>query len=168
MNDTGYIRKIDELGRIVIPKEVRKKLRINDGENLIISANEKNINLSKYSYIENNHKFIESIGDKTSFLTGFNITIVDNERIIYSNSDFNKTSISQTIKNHITNRNSTILTNLDINETEKISGHIHIEPIIANSLSMGLVVVYAKSDSNFLGTISKLLASIISIHIDES
>ena len=36
MKDTGVIRKIDELGRIVIPKEIRRSLGIRDGENLEI------------------------------------------------------------------------------------------------------------------------------------
>ena len=36
MKATGVIRRIDELGRIVIPKEIRKNLRIKEGENLEI------------------------------------------------------------------------------------------------------------------------------------
>ena len=34
MKATGIIRRIDELGRIVIPKEIRKTLRIKEGESL--------------------------------------------------------------------------------------------------------------------------------------
>ena len=34
MKSTGIIRRIDELGRILIPKEIRKNLRIKEGENL--------------------------------------------------------------------------------------------------------------------------------------
>ena len=36
MKATGVVRRIDELGRIVIPKEIRKNLRIRDGENIEI------------------------------------------------------------------------------------------------------------------------------------
>ena len=35
--DTGVVRKIDELGRIVIPKEIRKNLNIRNGEDVSIS-----------------------------------------------------------------------------------------------------------------------------------
>ena len=35
MKTTGVIRRIDELGRIVIPKEIRKSLRIKNGESLV-------------------------------------------------------------------------------------------------------------------------------------
>ena len=50
---TGIIRRIDELGRIVIPKEIRKSLRIKNGDNLEILIDGENIILKKYSQIEN-------------------------------------------------------------------------------------------------------------------
>ena len=48
MKSTGIIRRIDELGRIVIPKEIRKNLRIKEGENLEIYIENDNIILKKY------------------------------------------------------------------------------------------------------------------------
>ena len=42
MKDTGIVRRIDELGRIVIPKEIRKNLRINTGDNVEIYMDENN------------------------------------------------------------------------------------------------------------------------------
>ena len=53
MSTTGIIRRIDELGRIVIPKEIRKNLRIKNGDNLEILVDGENITLKKYSQIEN-------------------------------------------------------------------------------------------------------------------
>ena len=53
MSTTGIIRRIDELGRIVIPKEIRKSLRIKNGDNLEILVDGENITLKKYSQIEN-------------------------------------------------------------------------------------------------------------------
>ena len=52
MKATGVVRRIDELGRIVIPKEIRKTLRIKEGENLEIFMDEsENIILKKYSFL---------------------------------------------------------------------------------------------------------------------
>ena len=52
MSTTGIIRRIDELGRIDIPKEIRKNLRIKNGDNLEILVDGENITLRKYSQIE--------------------------------------------------------------------------------------------------------------------
>ena len=49
MKATGVVRRIDELGRIVIPKEIRKNLRIRDGESIeIYTDNLNQIILKKY------------------------------------------------------------------------------------------------------------------------
>ena len=52
MNTTGIVRRIDDLGRIVIPKEIRKTLRIKDGDPLEINISNENIILKKYSTLE--------------------------------------------------------------------------------------------------------------------
>lgn len=39
MKTTGMVRRIDELGRVVIPKEIRKTMRIKEGEEMEISVN---------------------------------------------------------------------------------------------------------------------------------
>lgn len=49
MKETGVIRRIDELGRIVIPKEIRKRLRVGPGDMLDIYTEDKQIILSKYT-----------------------------------------------------------------------------------------------------------------------
>ena len=48
MKTTGIVRRIDELGRIVIPKEMRKNLRIKTGDNLEIMVNDDTIVLKKF------------------------------------------------------------------------------------------------------------------------
>ena len=52
MKTTGVIRRIDELGRIVIPKEIRKSLRIKNGESLEVYLDGDSIILKKFSQIE--------------------------------------------------------------------------------------------------------------------
>ena len=43
MRATGIVRRIDELGRVVIPKEIRRTLRIREGDPLLISGNQMDI-----------------------------------------------------------------------------------------------------------------------------
>lgn len=48
MRSIGIVRKVDDLGRIVIPKELRRSLNIVEGEPLEILADEKGLYLRKY------------------------------------------------------------------------------------------------------------------------
>ena len=49
MKDSGITRRIDDLGRIVVPKELRNNLGIRDGEPLLISTQDDTIIINKYS-----------------------------------------------------------------------------------------------------------------------
>ena len=60
MKTTGIIRRIDELGRIVIPKEIRKTLRIKTSESLEIFIENDDIILKKYSPMES----LETVAEK--------------------------------------------------------------------------------------------------------
>lgn len=51
MKSTGVLRRIDDLGRIVIPKEIRKHLKIKNGESLEIFIHDDTVVLKKYSYM---------------------------------------------------------------------------------------------------------------------
>jgi len=47
---TGIVRRVDELGRVVIPKEIRRTLRIREGDPLEISVDSKNVTISIKKY----------------------------------------------------------------------------------------------------------------------
>lgn len=51
MKATGIIRRIDDLGRVVIPKEIRKTMMIQEGDPLEIFTEDNNIIFSKYNEI---------------------------------------------------------------------------------------------------------------------
>ena len=51
MKSTGIVRRIDELGRIVIPKEIRKNLKIREGDTLEIYVEKSSIILRKFSHL---------------------------------------------------------------------------------------------------------------------
>ena len=66
MKSTGITRKIDELGRVVIPKEIRRNLGIRDGESLEIYTDEDSIILNKHSQIEKYEDLGLKLGDLIS------------------------------------------------------------------------------------------------------
>ncbi len=76
MKDTGIVRRIDELGRVVIPKEIRKTLRIKEGDPIEIYTDKDELILRKYSplvtlssYGENMLKSLNVATDKICVLT---------------------------------------------------------------------------------------------------
>lgn len=83
--NNSYVRKIDELGRVVIPKEVRNKLNIQDNENIIIYSDNKSINITKYSYLEENNNFIINVCDSLADIYKIEVDIFDRDKIIFSN-----------------------------------------------------------------------------------
>lgn len=85
VNSNNYIRKIDELGRIVIPKEVRTKLKIQDNESILISLNDDKINISKYSYLNNYNKFINELCNQLVEIYKLQIIISDRDKVLFSN-----------------------------------------------------------------------------------
>ena len=84
MSGFGIVRKVDELGRIVIPKEIRKILDIKTGSSLEISIHEeKQLVLEKFSEIDNVFKNAGLFLD--SFFSMFQIPILlcDENKVVY-------------------------------------------------------------------------------------
>lgn len=83
MKNTGVVRKIDELGRIVIPKEIRKNLSIKNGEDVQIFVEDNMIMLKKYERI---YTFRDKIKVFVSILSKYSssIYVSDKEKIIIS------------------------------------------------------------------------------------
>ena len=88
MKYSGMVRKIDELGRIVIPKEIRKNVNIHDGEELEFIIENDAIILKKNKGIFNNYNLLNKIC--LLFNKIYNVDIV------FSNLD--KTIISNNVK----------------------------------------------------------------------
>ena len=82
MSTTGIIRRIDELGRIVIPKEIRKNLRIKNGDNLEILVDGENITLKKYSQIENLESIANMYAESFYQVLKYNVIITDTDKIV--------------------------------------------------------------------------------------
>ena len=82
MKLAGIVRRIDELGRIVIPKEIRKTLHIKNGENLEIFIQNDNIILKKYSELGNLQELSDTITKSLNYLLKENILITDTDKDI--------------------------------------------------------------------------------------
>ena len=82
MKSTGVVRRIDDLGRIVIPKEIRRNLKIRDGELMEIFVDMDSIILKKYSKLEDMLSITERITEKLADLSNLNIIVTDRDHIL--------------------------------------------------------------------------------------
>ena len=98
MKSTGVVRRIDDLGRIVIPKEIRRSLRIREGDSLeIYSEGSEGITLRKYSQVETIESFINQYVDAIYSTSRKEIIVTDREKIIAAAGSFRKDIIGKRI-----------------------------------------------------------------------
>ncbi len=83
MKATGIVRRIDELGRVVIPKEIRRTLRIREGDPLeIFTDREGEVILKKYSPIGELGDFAKEYAEALHLCLGHIAAICDKDNII--------------------------------------------------------------------------------------
>lgn len=83
MKATGIVRRIDDLGRIVIPKEIRRTLRIRESDPIeIFTGREGEIILKKYSPIGEMHTFAKQYAESLCQVSGHIAVIVDRDQVI--------------------------------------------------------------------------------------
>lgn len=145
---TGIIRRIDELGRIVIPKEIRKNLRIKNGDNLEILVDGENINLRKYSQIENVTDIASVYVESFYQVLKYNIIVTDTDKVIAIAGNLKKKymnmGISDALTNMIERRDSFVerkKSNIEICPGLVENGYYAVASIINNGDSIGSVII---------------------------
>ena len=174
LKSTGVIRRIDELGRIVIPKEIRRNLKIRDGENMEIFIETDSIILKKHSQIEDSINYAKKISALLDSLTSNSIIITDREKIVsVSGSDVQNLEtelISKELITIIDNRENFFSaddTQINITMTKTLSGYFSIVPIVTSADSIGLVIIYSKEENNSDNKIlTKFIAGLIGLQTD--
>lgn len=150
MKQSGLTRRIDELGRIVIPKEIRKNLKIRDSDELEISVKDGNIILNKYEVIEKD-KTITSLLQTISKTCKKDILFTSKDKIIdyslESKNKINDLELSNSIIKIIENRQqvSNDFTKLCITKNILDISYI-INPIIINGDLLGSLILYSEKD----------------------
>ena len=83
MKATGIVRRIDDLGRVVVPKEIRRTLRIREGDPLeIFTDREGEIILKKYSPIGELSAFAGQYAESLAQTTGCLVCICDMDQVV--------------------------------------------------------------------------------------
>ncbi len=153
MKATGIVRRIDDLGRVVIPKEIRRTLRIREGDPLeIFVAREGEVILKKYSPISELGHFATEYAEALYDSLHFPVFICDRDEVIAvsgeSKKDYLNKSIGADLEEAIESRTNELVS--DKKTVEIIRGNEEelesytVSTIIANGDPIGCVVVISK------------------------
>lgn len=153
MKATGIVRRIDDLGRVVIPKEIRRTLRIREGDPLEIFVDrEGEVILKKYSPINELGDFAKEYGEALFDSLGSPVLICDRDAVIAvaggPKKDYMNKNNSDMIEEAMANRSAKLETNpgsvsLVEGHEEELSSYT-IAPIIAGGDPIGAVIIFSK------------------------
>lgn len=171
MKATGIVRRIDELGRIVVPKEIRRNLRMREGDPIEIFT-EKNgeVILRKYSPLGELSEFAQQYADAAARGLGCAVCISDRDQIIavagVSKKEWTGRSIHRDLEHVIRDRQQIVAKRGDndfINITnppdESFDTQV-IQTIICEGDAIGSVVLQGKNREKILGEAERMAAKI--------
>ena len=109
MKATGIVRRIDDLGRVVIPKEIRRTMRIREGDPLeIYTDRDGEVIFKKYSPIGELHDFAAEYAETLQKTSGMPIFICDRDAVICvsgaSKREYTERKISRSLEEIIESR----------------------------------------------------------------
>ncbi len=172
MKATGIVRRIDDLGRVVIPKEIRRTLRIREGDPLeIFTDREGEVILKKYSPIgelsEFSKEYVESLHSSMEHVT----CIADRDTIIAMAGAPKKELLEKRVSAALekimedkttallsaTGENKMINITADEEGTPKYTSGV-IAPIISQGDPIGAVLLLSKEENVHMGELERKLA----------
>ncbi len=153
MKATGIVRRIDDLGRVVIPKEIRRTLRIREGDPLEIFVDrEGEVILKKYSPINELGHFAKEYAEALFDSLQVPVLICDRDEVIAVSGESKKDYLNKIISSEITKiiENRTKVFETEVKSLEILDGHEQeidsycVNPIIANGDPIGCVLLFTK------------------------
>lgn len=153
MKATGVVRRIDDLGRIVLPKELRRTMRIKEGESLeIYTEGDNSIVLKKYSPVNQMTDFVKDFTDSMYIANKCNIIVTDNEKVVSASGNFKQNliglKITHQLETVLKNRSTQVFSkadNMEICQNYYVSIPTIIKPINVFGDVMGCVIIESKS-----------------------
>ena len=169
MKATGIVRRIDDLGRVVIPKEIRITLSIRESDPLeIFTDREGEIILKKYSPIGELGSFAKEYAEALSSSSGHSVCITDRDQVIAAAGGIKRDLIGSPVTGAleaIMNEREHVLLNppsgTHIKITRDDSGDNYpqvISPILCEGDVIGSVILRSRDSSHSMGTTEQTLA----------
>ncbi|GAC42455.1 stage V sporulation protein T [Paenibacillus popilliae] len=167
MKATGIVRRIDDLGRVVIPKEIRRTLRIREGDPLEIFVDrDGEVILKKYSPIGELGDFAKEYAESLYESTGHVTMISDRDIIITlaggSKKEFLDKQIGMLLENCMDNRKSVLETNSGnyeiVKDHQETLSSFVAAPIVSGGDPIGTVVLMSRDDGVKMGQMEVKMA----------
>lgn len=169
MKATGIVRRIDDLGRVVIPKEIRRTLRLREGTPLeIFTDREGAIILKKYSPMVELTAFASQYADAMAQATGLMVCITDRDQVVAVSGGSKKELLQKTISKqleHVIGERSVVLATKEEKAfisitSEELEGVVvqAIAPIISEGDAIGCVALLSKEPKTKFGDTETKLA----------
>lgn len=152
MRATGIVRRIDDLGRVVVPKEIRRTLKIREGDPLeIFTDREGEVVLKKYSPIGEIKTFATQYAESLGNYTDHSIIITDRDTVIAAaggRKELLDRNISKEFENILEDRVMVKenTKNIPITDYEESKLSKIIQPIICEGDVIGAVVMMLKDE----------------------
>ena len=171
MKATGIVRRIDDLGRVVIPKEIRKTLRIKEGDPLeIFTDREGQVILKKYSPIGELSEFAIGYAETLAKTTGHIACITDKDTVIAVSGGAKKELLEQNLSQEVeqimedkevytSNENNDVSVPIvkNDNKERKFNSQI-VYPIISDGDAIGTVILISKEPRTKMNDVEKKVA----------
>lgn len=178
MKATGIVRRIDDLGRVVVPKEIRRTLRIREGDPMeIFTAKEGEVVLKKYSPMGEMGSHAEEYAKAMAQVTDMTVIITDRDQIIAAagkcKREYANKNISQMLEEVMEEREviSTVTSDKrkkPIVENENVSedGQV-IYPIICHGDVIGVVGIISKDDPSKMSSSEERIAQVAAMYLGQ-
>lgn len=167
MKATGIVRRIDDLGRVVIPKEIRRTLRIRESDPLeIFTDREGEIILKKYSPIGEMNTFAKQYAESLCQVSGHVALIADRDQFIAVSGGMKSLlgkSLSRELEDKMNARETVIASKEDknfISLTQDVTDEFQneaISPIICEGDVIGVVILVNNSEKGKMGEVEQKL-----------
>ena len=162
LKTTGIIRRIDDLGRLVIPKELRKSLRIRTGESLEIFVDGEDVILKKYTPMESIEEAANKYVESFNKVINHSVIVTDKDKVIAASGILKKKyigkSISEFTERGIERRDSFVerqKKNFSFVDGVEDFGYYSFSSILYNSDTIGSVIIIS-TESPILESEEKL------------
>ena len=167
MKATGIVRRIDDLGRVVIPKEIRRTLRIREGDPLEIFVDrDGEVILKKYSPIGELGDFAKEYAESIYESTGHITVISDRDSFITlaggSKKDYLDKPVGELVENCMDNRKTVLEAtggSYDIvKDSQETLTSLVVAPIISGGDPIGSVVLLSKDEGTQMSDLEVKIA----------